>query len=121
MAKRESHTSLFKYLGFAVFAFGIVLLGLTMGNDQRVHAGGHDLSGLAEPGMVCIVMGLGLYFGRKWAALLFALITGAAGVWLCVGSVLGVPMPYMLFNISMGCGLLAPALMLGRYWSILKW
>jgi hypothetical protein len=75
--------------------------------------------------LVSTVVGVGLLFMRKWAALLFSLFTAVIALWLIIGSVLYVPFAWSLINISLGIPLLFPAAVTIRSWSLLpsggKW
>jgi hypothetical protein len=111
----------FRAIGTIVIAFAIVCLLLVAVNRYPAAHGGRDLSGGTFPATALLVIGVGLFFGKRLAAILFALITGIMGVWLCIGSLISVPMPFALINIAMGLGLLSPCIAVRRHWSELKW
>ena len=67
------------------------------------------------------VVGIGLLFLRKWAAIYFSLATSAHGSWLILSSIEEVPFPWNLLFICLGISLLLPALVTLRVWSQLSW
>jgi hypothetical protein len=117
----EDQYMTFRAIGTIVIAFAIVCLLLVAVNRYPAAHGGRDLSGGTFPATALLVIGVGLFFGKRLAAILFALITGIMGVWLCIGSLISVPMPFALINIAMGLGLLSPCIAVRRHWSELKW
>lgn len=68
-----------------------------------------------------LVIGVGLLCGRKWAAFYFSLATSAMGLWVMIASILDVPFPWNLINITFGVILMLPTIGVIDSWSILKW
>jgi hypothetical protein len=85
------------------------------------HQGGRDLSSLLTQVYVETPLGFGLFFLRKWAALLFSAALLAVAVWLMVASVQHVPWPWTLVYSGLEALLVAPAIVTWRFWSELKW
>jgi hypothetical protein len=83
--------------------------------------GGRNISGILSQAYVEAPLGLGLFFLRKWAALLFSAALLAAYALLIVGSVWYVPWPWALAHIGVGGLLVTPAIITWRYWPELVW
>jgi hypothetical protein len=67
------------------------------------------------------LVAVGLFFLRKWAAILFALTTGALATWLIVGTVGSVPFPWSLINFAFAFTLIVLTVVSIRSWSVLSW
>jgi hypothetical protein len=87
--------SIFKVFGWLTISLGVVALFGVVANLNGKNLGGHSLAPLACVAVLSILIGFGLLFRRKWAAALFAILLGGVGFWLGVGSILGVPMPWL--------------------------
>ena len=101
-----STMSTLRHVGGATVAGGILFIVLSMLTRERLDAlgaRGYYLSREVATGVGIIIIGIGLYFGRKWAAIVFALGTGSLGIGMCIGSVLAVPVPFAVLNIAIGC------------------
>ena len=71
--------------------------------------------------IVSIVLAVGLFQHRKWAALIFSLATLALAMVLIVGSILMVPFPFMLLNFLFAIGCIFPTVVTIRCWQMLMW
>jgi hypothetical protein len=68
-----------------------------------------------------IAVGIGLLYRRKWAALYFSLALSSIALWLIIASILYVPFPWNLVNITTGVILLLPPIAVIGSWSELTW
>ncbi|HEY2866413.1 MAG TPA: hypothetical protein VGJ02_04925 [Pyrinomonadaceae bacterium] len=66
------------------------------------------------------VVGAGLLFSRRWAAVMMSAATTIWGLWLIIGSILEVPFPFLLINISIGIVAMAPLLVTIAFWASLR-
>lgn len=110
----------FKVFGTLTLLSAAATAWIVFSNTEVRHQGGRDLSGLLPQVYVEAPLGFGLFFLRRWAALLFSAALLAIAVWLIVGSVQYVPWPWMLVYSSFEALLVAPALVTWRYWSELR-
>jgi hypothetical protein len=110
----------FKASGVCFVILAVLGFGAVVANRATAELGGHDLAPLSGPAALLLIIGCGLYLRRKWAALLFILVSVAIGGWMIVGSVLAVPMPWMMLNFCFGLGLMAPCALVRRNWSALR-
>ena len=67
------------------------------------------------------VMGFGLAFLRKWAALYFSIPLFCFGIWLAFVSIYKVAFPLNLFAILLGIFLTRPLAITIRHWKELTW
>jgi hypothetical protein len=67
------------------------------------------------------IVGIGLLFLRKWAALLLLAALMAFAIWLIVGSILYVPFPWNLINFIFAFVALLPTYVIFRSWSLMSW
>ena len=67
------------------------------------------------------VVGLGLLFLRKWAAIYFSLPLFLFGIWFFWTSVEDGPFPYNLLCMCEGISLMLPLVVTVRIWPELKW
>jgi len=85
------------------------------------HATSADqLSSLVGTGFVTLV-GFGLLWLRKWAALYLSIPWFCFGGWLFVTSIEQIPFPWNLFYMYAGISLMLPLLVMIRVWSQLTW
>jgi hypothetical protein len=109
-------------MGYITLGFALVLGVLFLANlRSRLLYHGPDYSFL---GLICvyaIVTGAGLLWSRRWAALMFALPTYAAGLFLVIGGLAKVPFPWMLLDVMFGIVLCAAPTVVLRDWRQLKW
>ena len=69
-----------------------------------------------------IVVGVGLLYLRKWAAIYFSFLLLAVSIWLILGSTIsGFLFPWSLFNIALGLMLIFPTIVTIKLWSELRW
>jgi hypothetical protein len=113
--------ALFRLFGILTLLNAALLALLVYANRYARQNGGHDLSGLTMFIYPSVLIGIGLLFLRKWAAILLSLPLLATSVWLIVGSILAVPFPYMIINFLFALMLLIPAAATVNYWTELKW
>ena len=67
------------------------------------------------------VIGFGLAFLRKWAALYFSIPLFCFGIWLAFVSISRVPFPVNLYAILLGIFLTRPLVITIRHWKELTW
>ncbi len=112
-----------RLLGILIFLFEVLMLLVLISPRAR------QLGPLTSSAIIRIslfffsatVIGSGLLFLRKWAALFFSLASVAAVTWLILGSIWEVPFPWNLINITMGIVFLLPTIGIIRSWSLLSW
>jgi hypothetical protein len=68
-----------------------------------------------------LLVGIGLLLLRKWAAILLSITSTSVGLWLIVGSLLHVPLPWMFINVGNGLGFFVPAVASYLCWRDLSW
>ena len=112
--------SVFRVFGSLALAFGALGLIVVLANLGRGSLGGHSLLPFTGAALFSVLIGLGLLFHRKWAAVLFAVILASIGVWMVILSILKVPLPWLILNIAFGAALLVPAVITVRCWPQLK-
>jgi hypothetical protein len=112
--------SIFKVFGWLTVAFGVVALFGVVANLKGKTFGGHSLAPFAGVAVLSILVGVGLLFHRKWAAVSFAVLLSCAGFWMGIMSVVRVPMPWLILNFSLACVLLVPSALVVFRWSELK-
>jgi hypothetical protein len=71
--------------------------------------------------VIGLIIGIGLLFLRKWAALCFSSGSLALAIWMVVGSILYWPFPAMLIILGIGLSFIFPAVLTLRCWSHLIW
>jgi hypothetical protein len=67
------------------------------------------------------MVGFGLLFLRKWAAVYFSLALFWFGLWLFIASIEQVPFPYNLLYMFESLSLMLPLLITVRIWPELTW
>ena len=67
------------------------------------------------------VVGFGLAFLRKWAALYFSIPLFCFGLWLAFVSIYKVPFPINIYAICLGIWLTRPLVLTIRHWKQLTW
>lgn len=80
---------------FSTFVCGLLI----WANWHTASLGGHDLKPLAIPATISFVLGVGLLFRRKSAAVIVMLGSVGLAGWLIIGSIVQVPMPWLLLNV----------------------
>ncbi len=66
------------------------------------------------------LLGVGLLYGRRSAAIIATLGFISAALLLIIGSIISVPLPWTLLNIIFGGLILIPAVILLKNWGSLK-
>jgi hypothetical protein len=112
----------FKPLGVLAVVGGLSVISLVLNNwiSRRIAPGGHDLSPVLPIGLYLIVVGVGLLYRRKWAAVVLAVPSALFGLWFAFGSLLEVPMPWELINLAFAPAFFIPAYVAIRRWSDLS-
>jgi len=67
------------------------------------------------------VVGVGLIFLRKWAAIYFSVPLFCYGFWLALSSIEPIRFPWNLFYVCEGISLMLPLIITIRVWSQLSW
>jgi hypothetical protein len=112
--------SVFRIMGALAILFGLLFLFLDLVNMNARKHGGHDLSGVMYITIYFVLVGIGMLFLRRVFAVLIALPSLAAALWLAVGSIVQVPFPWILINIAFASILLIPAYLTVKAWRELK-
>ena len=94
----------------------LLLLSEVSENWHIASTGGINLRSLSIPAAALIVVGTGLLFRRRSAALIATLGSFAVTLWVLVGSVLNVPMPWLLVMVALAGIALAPAFVILKNW-----
>lgn len=98
---------------------------LDMFASERVHASAPldtvALIRFSISNLCIIVVGIGLLYRRKWAAIYFSLATSGVGLFLIFFSILYIPFPWNLPNITLGVIVILPTIAIISTWSDLKW
>lgn len=116
-------TSDIRLLGFLTFLFEAGMLFILISPRRR------QLGPIPPDGLIRItiffvsatVVGIGLVYLRKWAAVILALALGAIATWLIQGTIRGVPFPANLINFAIGGLLIVMVVLIIRSWSKLSW
>jgi hypothetical protein len=67
------------------------------------------------------LVGIGLLFLRKWAALYFSITLFCFGLWMFLTSIEPIRFPWNLFYMADGISLTLPFFVTVRFWSRLAW
>jgi hypothetical protein len=110
----------FRLFGILTLLAGLIVSLSLVGNQERVAVGGHDLASAAPVSISLIIIGVGLILHRKWAAVLLTVGSLTLAIWMIVGSILLVPLPWSLINIGIGSVLCLPAVITVRSWGDLS-
>src|SRR5438128_2396658 len=107
---KQVATDVFRCLGILTLlgVAGLILLALRLSGHMLPPLNKTGVIRLSIIGSVGTATGVGLLYLRKWAALYFSIATAVYGSWLIVGSVLSVPLPWMLINLALGAGFFVP-------------
>jgi hypothetical protein len=100
-----------RFLGFVSFVIGVALVALFFLNSNARTHGGHDVSASIYVALYCLLVGGGMLFNSRIAALLFSIPCAGLAIWLSVGSMRTVPFPWVLFNLAFSSCLLIPLVM----------
>ena len=88
-----------RILGVLSAIASAVLLVVYFMNRGMAAQGGHDLGISIWVAAYLLAVSVPILMGSRIASLLFSVPCALVGLWLCVGSVLKVPMPWALLNI----------------------
>jgi hypothetical protein len=117
----RSDPTIFRAFGYVSIVSAALLLVLFLANlRSRVYYHGPNYSFLGWMALYVIVVGFGLIHLWKWAVVLLVAPTLSAGLFLIIGSVMKVPLPWSLLNILFGAVLCAPAVFAPLCWRDLK-
>ena len=110
-----------RLLPFASFILSAALLYLVLANLQtRLVPGARDFVSFGWPALYFAIVGFGLLRLRLWAAILFALPLAIVGLWMMIGSIATVPLPWVLLSIVWSLVLLTPAFIVIRSARVFK-
>lgn len=107
----------FRAFGALTLLLGPAILGDTFFNAQTQTQSLRGLFLLAA----AEVVGFGLAFMRKWAALYFSIPLFCFGLWLAFVSIYKVTFPLNVFAILLGIWLTRPLVLTIRHWKELTW
>jgi hypothetical protein len=116
--KLEPEPVVFWVMGILSIVLGVVS-GLLSYASYR-HPGGHDLRSAVIFAGYFVLVGIGLLFQRRVAAVLFSLPLLAGALWLGIGSIFAVPFPWSLLNVAFAFIMLLPSWATWRGWSALR-
>lgn len=116
------NSTIFKFFGILVFVFELsMVFGLIIGNRREpITFDILVISRISISFFLATVIGIGLLYRRKWAAIGFSLATLSVALWLIIGSLLYVPFPWMFYNFLVGIIFLVPLLVTVSFWSQLS-
>jgi hypothetical protein len=101
---------IFKAFGILTFIFQLLMIfTLIIGNRREPIP--FDLQVIVRTSIfffLATVIGIGLMYRKKWAAIGFSLANLSVALWLIIGSLLYVPFPWMLINFLAGAVFLIP-------------
>jgi hypothetical protein len=113
---------IFRLFGVAVLLFEALTL---LDTANRVVTGRLPLTARVIAGNSvatagALLVGVGLLFLRKWAALFFSVASLWVGSWLVIGSILYVPFPWQLANFFLALFFVAPSGVTYLFWQDLS-
>jgi len=112
-----------KLLGFLTFMFELGMF-LTLNSWHARQLGPLTASAIIRLSIFFFsttLIGIGLLFLRKWAALFLSVALMVFAIWLIVGTIQDVPFPWTLINFAFAFLALLPTLVIFRSWSLLSW
>jgi len=107
-------------VGCLLLLLALICVLLIAANWHTASIGGHNLRPLAIPSLAFCLLGFGIIFRRRSAALATIVGSIALATWLIVGSALHVPMPWLLLNVAFAILVLLPAGVLILHWKMLS-
>jgi len=107
-------TNFQKTCGWISISIGFCLLILIVLNYRTRIEGGRDLGALLIFAIPLLVLGSFAIKLNKWATYILVFFTFVIGIWLVCRSILIVPMPWNLINVSLGFLFLLPGLLLAK-------
>ena len=105
--------------GTLFFAFHLLMI-LLGDIPLRAPIPREELRTLIGAGFVTVV-GIGLLFLRRWAAIYFSVPLFCFGLWLAVSSIEPIPFPWNLLYMTEGVSLMLPLIVTIRVWPQLSW
>ena len=117
-------TFLFRLFGIATLLFGAGIICAFVLTLPRLEA-----DGLVTPKIILRIItmlllifgvGIGLFYLRRWAAVILSVGTFVLAGSLIIGTIQGVPFPYSLINYAFGITLFFPIACTIGFWSTLK-
>lgn len=101
--------------GILSVCVGLLIGTIILLNSEARSHGGHNLLLLLPLCILLTVLGVGQMCRLMAALVLFSLLTALSGLWLIAGSIVNVPLPWLLVNVLMGVILCLPLVSL-IYW-----
>jgi hypothetical protein len=108
-----------RIIGGLLLLLAVICGLLILANWHTASLGGRSLTPLALPAALFCILGIGMLFRRKSAALIVVLGSVAWAVWLFIGTARLVPMPWSLMNVVAGIVVLVPAVLVVKKWNAL--
>src|SRR5947207_11342527 len=113
----------------AIRAFGILTFVFEAGvflvlSSQRSRLGPlpwQALISLSALSIAATLIGVGLLFLRKWAAIVFSLALVAFPIWITVASIGESPSGFYLLILAFAIVLILPIIIIIRTWPLLSW
>jgi hypothetical protein len=114
---------IFKFFGALTFLAEAIILYVTYIGARRLNVGEAPYSTFVRFLIFFSIIsatGVGLFYARRWAAVLFSIATSTWGVWMIIGTIAGVPFPLSLINFSMAAFALIPVIVTISSWRHLR-
>jgi hypothetical protein len=110
----------FRLLGVLLLLGAVIMACLVWANWHTAAIGGRSLKPLFRPAILFLVLGLGLIFGRKSAALLLVACSAVWAIWFLIATVRHVPIPWAFIDVAVVVAMLIPSAIVVRYWNQLR-
>lgn len=104
----KKNNSNYYILGVVSAILSVITLVVFLMNRGMKDYGGHDLGFAVWVALYLAIVSAALFRRSKVASFLFSVPCAFVGIWLCVGSVIYVPMPWLLLNIIVSCFFFLP-------------
>ena len=113
----------FKIFGIFVFLFQLMMGFVFLVGQSRepFFLNNHTIIRISSFFLLTTIVGIGLIYLRKWAAICFSLAISCFSLWLIIGSILYVPFFWSFINFFIGIISLIPVFITIRLWSLLSW
>jgi hypothetical protein len=110
-----SEQTTYRVLGVCTMILGACYCIVGILNIPARIAGVRDLSFFIYAGVILVIFGFLSYRIVHWAGWLLAIVSFLLGIFMLVGSISEVPMPWMTFNIFFSCIAMFPFVNLIRH------
>ena len=104
----NKNNSNFYILGVVSSIFSVLMVVVFLMNRGMKEQGGHDLGYAVWVALYLAIVSVALFRRSIVASFLFSVPCALVGLWLCVGSIINVPMPWLLLNTLVACFFFLP-------------